>query len=504
MAMAMEMALKDSYRVWLNDRQSVTPRRAEIRVAADLYGAVAGSSIWAQTLRIGDQVGGSVTIGMPSILTNPWNPPDGSNWIYDAALYRAIGEFGTVSDPFTGLARPLRVERAEVQVAEGTPMNKTLDWVELEFVPEIVVPEDAWAAWDAAEQRFLTVAEVYTDTLTAVRKSTVYYPADMYETVTWHDGSPISAGDFVMAMILAFDRGNAESPIYDPAKTPALNSFLSSFRGVRIVSQDPLVIETYSNLFSPDVENSVTTWFPAYDRGSGAWHNLTPGLMAEEAGLSAFSSAKADSLEVDQLNYISGPMVAVLKEQLDAAAAEGYIPYAATLGEFISADEIALRYENLTEWHRRRGHFWLGTGVFYLERAFPVEGTVILQRYSNHPDMADRWAGFSSPKIAEVEVDGPGRITIGSEAVYDIFITFQGEPYETEDIVEVKYLLFDATGAVAASGNAEVVEDGLWEVVLSSDVTAELAEGSNRLEIVVISFRVAVPAFDSIQFVTAP
>jgi peptide/nickel transport system substrate-binding protein len=504
MAMAMEMALKDSYRVWLNDRQSVTPRRAEIRVASDLYGAIAGSWIWAQTLRIGDEIGGSVTIAMPSILTNPWNPPDGSNWIYDAALYRGIGEQGTVPDPFTGLQRPLRIERAEVQVVEGTPMNQTLDWVTLEFVPEIVVPEDAWAAWDAVEQRFLTVAEVYTDTLTAVRKSTVYYPADMFETVTWHDGSPLSLGDFAMAMILTFDRGNADSPIYDPAKAPALNSFLSSFRGVRIVSQDPLIIEHYGTNFSPDAENSVTTWFPAYVQGSGAWHNMTLGIMAEEAGLSAFTSAKADTLEVDQLNFISGPMVQVMKDQLDAAAAEGYIPYAATLGEFISAEEIALRYENLTEWHRRRGHFWLGTGVFYLERAFPVEGTVILQRYSDHPDMADKWAGFSSPKIAEVEVDGPGRITIGSEAVYDIFVTFRGEPYETEDLIEVKYLLFDATGAVAASGNAEVVEDGLWEVVLSSDVTAELAEGSNRLEIVVISFRVAVPAFDSIQFVTAP
>jgi peptide/nickel transport system substrate-binding protein len=119
-----------------------------------------------------------------------------------------------------------------------------------------------------------------------------------------------------------------------------------------------------------------------------------------------------------------------MKEQLDAAAAEGYIPYAATLGQFVSAEEIALRYENLTEWHRRRGHFWVGTGPFFLERAFPVEGTVIIQRNINYPDMATKWAGFSAPAIAVVEVDGPGRVTIGSEAVYDVFITFQDEPYD--------------------------------------------------------------------------
>jgi hypothetical protein len=34
--------------------------------------------------------------------------------------------------------------------------------------------------------------------------------------------------------------------------------------------------------------------------------------MAEEAELSAFTSAKATTLEVDQLNYVAGPMIAVL------------------------------------------------------------------------------------------------------------------------------------------------------------------------------------------------
>jgi hypothetical protein len=64
----------------------------------------------------------------------------------------------------------------------------------------------------------------------------------------------------------------------------------------------------------------------------------------------------------------------------------------------------------------------------------------------------------------------------------------------TDDIVEVKYLLFDATGALAAVGEAVEVEEGLWEVVLSSDITGALAEGSNRLEIVVIPTAWPCPA----------
>jgi hypothetical protein len=66
----------------------------------------------------------------------------------------------TVPDPYTGLALPLPVDRAEVVVQEGLPVFKTLDWVDLSFEPEIVVPADAWADWDAAAQQFITVAEM--------------------------------------------------------------------------------------------------------------------------------------------------------------------------------------------------------------------------------------------------------------------------------------------------------------------------------------------------------
>lgn len=504
-ATAMDLALEDSVRIFLVDRTSITPRRAEISVAADLYGGISGSRLWPFTLRRGNDVGGSVTVAMPSILTGPWNPLDGTNWIYDAMLYRGIGDLGVIPDPFTGLNRPQRIERGELFIQEGLPVGRTLDWVDLQFVEENVVPDDAWVDWDPIEQRFLTAGEVYTETVTSLSKSVAYYPADFFETVTWHDGSPISLGDFVMSMILTFDRGYEDSPYYDESKTAALNAFKSSFRGMRVISTDPLVIEHYTDNYQLDAENGVTTWFPFYGFGSGAWHNLAIGLEADRNGLATFTSSKATTLEVDQLSYIGGPTVEILREQLGIAAEAGFLPYAPTMSEFVTADEIALRYENLQEWDRRRGHFWLGTGPFFLQRAFPVEGTVILERFDAFPDSADKWAGFSAPAIAAVELDGPGRVTIGEEAVYDVFVSLpDGEAYPAADVSEVKYLLFDATGTLAATGVADNVADGLWEVVLDADTTGALAEGSNRLEVVVISTRVALPSSDSLEFITAP
>ncbi|MFP4393899.1 MAG: ABC transporter substrate-binding protein [Anaerolineales bacterium] len=504
MAEALELAMKDSVRIWLNDSATITPKRKEVSVAADLYGGVSGAWLWPVTIQREGEVGGAMNIAMPSILSEPWNPLDGSNWIYDMMLIRATGEMGYVPDPYTGLWWPRRFERAEVVVEEGLPVFKSLDWVDLEFAAEITVPDDAWVDWDAEEQRFLTAGEVYTETETALRKSTVYYPDDLYDTVKWHDGSSFSIADVIMAMIVTFDRAKEASPVYDEAIVPDFNSFLSSFRGMRIISEDPLVIEHYSDYYAMDAEQSINSWWPYFDQGQASWHMLALGLMAEEKLEAAFTSGKADANEIEWLSYIAGPTVDILKAQLDEALEESTIPYEPTLGQYMTADEAQARFENYAEWFRRRGHFWIGTGPFYLERAFPVEGTVVLQRNREYPDMADRWMGFAEPPIATVELDGPGRVTIGEEAAYEVFVTFEDTPYPIDDINNVKYLVFDAEGSVAHVGEAEAVEDGLWEFALDADVTGDLEAGSNRLEVVVVSERVAVPSFDSLTFVTAP
>ena len=502
LARALELSMQDNIRMFLIDRVSVSPKRTEVAVAADLYAGMAGSNMWPYTLRRDGQVGGSMTLAMPSILTEPWNAIAGSNWIYDMSLIRATADMGTLPNPYTGLALPSRAERAEVVIQEGLPVGVTLDWVDLSFAPEIVVPDDAWADWDPVEQRFLTAAEVYTETQTVNRKSVVYYPADMFDTVAWHDGSPLSVGDFVIGMILQFDRGKEDSPIFDAAAVPALRSFMSAFRGVRVVSESPLVIETYSDLFYLDAEQSVSTWWPYYAQGQGSWHALALGIMADAAGEAVFSQAKESELEVDRLNYIAGETVAILKANLDAAIETGYIPYEPTLGQFVSADEATARYGNLATWHNRTGHFWIGTGPWQLQRAFPVEGTVILQRNPNYPDMADKWLRFSAPMLADIDIDGPDRVTIGDEAAYDLYITFQGQPYLIDDVLNVNFLVYDATGTLVYVGEAEAIEDGLWEAVLDGDVTGDLTAGSNRLEIVVVSKTVALPSFESITFVT--
>ena len=508
---ALRLSMEEGTHIWAVDEASFAPRISDLSVASDLAGGAQGSNIWGQTIRFNDKEGGSARIAQPGILVEPWNPISGSNWIYDSMPQRATSDNGVIADPFTGLAWPQRLERAEVTVKEGLPVSKTLDWVSLDSAPEIQVPSDAWVDWDAANQKFITAGEKFPDGLTANTRTIVYYPDNLYDTVKWQDGSPLSPADFVMSMIQVFDQAKPESAIYDEATVGATEGYLSHFKGVRIASTSPLVIETYDDAYQLDAETIVSnfslypnpTWWPQYAFGEGAWHTIALGILAETNKELAFSTDKAGANSVEWTSFISGPSLEILRKYLDQAKGESYIPYAPTLGEYVTAEEAATRYDDLDAFYGEHNHFWVNTGPFVLDKVFSVEGTLTLKRNADYPDMADKWSRFSEPKIATAEVDGSGQVQIGSEATFDAFVSFKGEPYASADISEVKYLLFNANGELVASGAAEANGEGQYLVTLGADVTSKLEAGSNKLEVIVVPSVVSIPSFASFEFVTS-
>ena len=505
-AEALRLSLQDSVRVWLVDQKAFSPYRAGVQVTSDLAGGIQGSQMQAFTLRFADQEGGDIKYAMSDMLVEPWNPIGGSNWVYDTAPKRFINDYSIVADPYTGLSWPERIESATVEVQEGLPVGKTLDWVDLKFVSEIKVPADALVDWDAENQVFISVGEKFPDGITAKRKTTVTYPADFFEKTKWHDGSNFSVADFVMFWIMQFDPSKEASKIYDEAGVSALETFLADFKGFRITSTDPFVIEYYSDVYALDAElnvTNITTAWPEYGYGNASWDMIALGNLAEENGELAYTADKADVNGVEWMSFVDGPSLEVLSKYLDQAASESYIPYAPTLSQYITADEAAARYANLKQWYADHGHYWIGTGPYMLDKVFSVEKTLTLVHNPDFQDVADRWAGFVAPKIAEVEVDGEGRVTIGGEATFDVFVNYEGAVYPADEIQEVKYLLFDATGALVSVGQAEAVADGQYVVKLGADVTSKLAEGSNKLEVVVVSKLVSIPTFVAFQFVTA-
>jgi peptide/nickel transport system substrate-binding protein len=235
--------------------------------------------------------------------------------------------------------------------------------------------------------------------------------------------------------------------------------------------------------------------------GDNSWQVLAVSNMAEAAGELAYTQDKADNLQVENTSWVGGPSLEVLVKYLDQAASESLIPYEPTLGEFITKEEADLRYANLKAWYEAHGHFWVGTGPYYLDQVFTTEKSAVLKNFTDYVDLADRWAQFSEPKRATLVLDGPGQVTSGQEATFDVTINFKEQPYLQSDIRAVKYILYDATGAVVTVGDATAVADGQYQIVLSADDTAKLPTGAARLEVAVVPIPVAIPSFTSFDFV---
>lgn len=352
-----------------------------------------------------------------------------------------------------------------------------------------------------------TVSLAGRDYTTAKVKTLVYYPANLFEIVKWHDGSNLSVADFMMGMIMNFDRAKAKSAIYDPDQAvPGFESFLSSFKGFKIASTQPLVVEVYSNVYAQDAELNITTLWPGptiYQYGEAGWHQIAISNLAEENNELAYSREKADIKKVESTNYIGGPSLEILAKYLDKAETEGYVPYAATLGQYITADEAKARYANLKKFYTDHGHFWLGTGPYFLDKVFLTEQSVVLKNNPDFPDAADRWAIFGEPKIASVLLDGAGQVKIGAEATFDVSVTFKDQPYPSAEIKGVKYLVYNAKNEVVSVGEATLVSDGQYKIVIPADVTSKLEAGANRIEVAVVPLPVNIPTFVSFDFVTA-
>jgi len=385
--------------IWLVDRNTFSPARANLYTAADLAGGPHGSHIWAHTLQFQKdgvpQMGGRVRVATPGLFTEPWNPIAGSNWVFDMTPIRATGDAGTFPDTQTGLVWPNQFERAELYIRSGLPVEKNpaSDWLTLQFVPSITVPADAWADWDAAAQRFITVGERFPGGVTdARRKSVVYYSKDAFERKL-HDGSTLSVGDFIMGIILSFDRAKPESAIFDEAAVAGFNSMMAHLRGVRVITDHPtypLIIETYSSLFTLDAEIGVSTWFPYYAQGPGFWHVLAVAIMAEANRELAFSATKSRTLGVEWTNLIGGPSLPILAKHLDEMLLTGVIPYAGVLGKFITQGEVAERMGNLFTWYTAKGHMWVGNGPFFLDRFDLVAKNMLLTRFADYAFTGER------------------------------------------------------------------------------------------------------------------
>jgi peptide/nickel transport system substrate-binding protein len=408
--------MENAVRLFLIDRSSFSAFRKGLNLAADASGGIYGSWMWAYTLHWQDLAGdpdpandATVRIAMTDILTQPWNPVAGTNWVYDMFPIRATGDAGHGVDTNDGIRWPGVFEKADVVAATGLPIGLQYpdppeNWLTLTFDSDpITAADEAWVSWNVTSKTPITVAEKVAAnpewSPVAQRMSRTYYPLGTFG-IDIHDGSELSLADFLYGYIIPFERGQEGGMIYDTAYTSAYNAFVSGFKGVKFITDDPnydLIVEYWSNVWNLDAEYCVTHMYPVYSQGPGMWHTLALAILGEDNNECAFSQAKA----VDPIvwtNFI-GTGKEILATHMAAVIADTEdVPFEAfieaeytarTLGSF--ATEISTRMTNLNTWYGTHDHFWVATGPMYADAFTFTPKSIVLKKFPTYHSSADKW-----------------------------------------------------------------------------------------------------------------
>jgi peptide/nickel transport system substrate-binding protein len=470
-----------------------------------------------------DDVDGSPVVGGDMVAANrehlvaPINPVDGAMWTYDLAFVRPTQDLPVYTHPHTGIPVPHMLEKADVVVLAGRPVilasqTEKDGWCTLQFADAIGVPGEAWGDWDPSNEVFVPIREIYPDGVAdCVSKTTLTYPDWLLDgTVVWHDGSPLTLADLVCGLIVGFpfDAAFPESEVYDPYRATDYNVRMSSFRGLRIASEEPLVVEVYSSairLYAETIAAEHASLLWPISRGgtfTPAWHQFAVGYVTEARGLGTFGASKAAELGIDQISYVAGEQLTILLGQLETM--NGFTPFAPTLGRYLAPGEADERFDNLGAFAEEHGHLWIGTGPMYLDQVDTLAGITVLRNNPSYFLETGHYVdhGFDNIAIPEVSASGPSAVRVGDEASFEIAITIGDEPCPQEHIREVVYILVDASGQVALEGLGQVISDGLAVVMIPEEDSATLAVGGNLLEIAVVVDTVVLPGSASVTFAT--
>ncbi len=510
MAQAAELSLKDSVRVWLVDQVIPYVYRNEIQVASDLASGLFANAISSRTIRYVGTVGGTVKAAAREVLVDPWNWIAGTNWAMDANIILPTVDSEYINNPYTGLPMANRVVSATVDVLEGTQTTSSSSWLTLNFVNNIQVPTDAWYEWDSANKQVIYAPAG----LTASAKVTVNY-GNVLGNVKYHDGSVMSLADWVLTWALDFERNDPNSVFYDESSEPNFEMYKTLFKGWKIVSQNPLVIEVYLDYQALDAElifsRAVTltqidspTWGLGQFWPSMPWEARAIGMLAEEKGLIAFSADKASKNGVEWMSYIGGPSLAILNNMLTEALATGYLPFQQFARNYVTAQEATQRYTNLQNWYAQHGHFWVANGPFYLDTVDFTGHVAVIKAFRDYTYKADRWSYLASPPIPESTVQVPTSVVPGMEAQFVLSLTRQGAAYPNDRIEFVKYVIVDSKGATKASGSATATAAGRWTISLTGTETAGILPGTYTLVTIALSKDVAIPGIERTPFVVIP
>ncbi len=423
-----------SFRIWLADELSFYPYSYETELSNSDTTVTDLDYATVYTMKLPDTWGGELAWGSLSLLNEAVNPVNGSTSVSEQQYLNFTQLPLLYEDTDSGTVNPFLVESAEIVYLNGLNIVDDSEWIDITTTDEIAVPNDAIISWDEEEGSAIYADDDYMhdavglatawlatyererprdrnkiadqqdviDALQAIRDRgyltcnamyRVTYSDDIYN-LTWHDGSSFSVADIVMAHITKTQLMDKKSSLYDEFYAQIHESELDGFKGFKVVSEKPLVIEYYTDSYSHLASETVKPLWVDYGTGQQSWAMAAVANTAAMDAEATYSEEMSAYYGSEFLDYLNSESLETLIDNLELYRGSGYIPYAELLSQYLTPTEALQQYKNILAFYKSYGHLSIGLGPYMITNVDALTPSLTLSAYTAFPIKADDLAKF--------------------------------------------------------------------------------------------------------------
>jgi peptide/nickel transport system substrate-binding protein len=274
-------------------------------------------------------------------------------------------------------------------------------------------------------------------------------------------------------------------PTFDPEYTSRMELGLPYFKGIRFISENDDIVESYLDQWHYDNKEIAAS--------AGVWAQEPWEITAatERLVLSnalSFSKSQSTTKNAEWLSLIIPAHANLIKNELLKMKNENFIP--TPLRGIVNLEEAKKRYEASINWIEKHNHAVISNGAFYLDKYNPSGRTIDIKVFndSSYPFERNYWSNFENPKTIEVaSVNFSKFIKIGEEKIYEFQILVDNIPMNKSmsSSITAEFFLIDYNGNIISQGKAFSIpnQEGYFQITLSKEETDKIPLGPVMLKL---------------------
>ena len=458
---ATRMGIEESVRIFLV--KNIDPYAVSSSVTGLVNDFGAGITSKYSLLNAKSERDNSLKVGVKQIYQGAWNTIGGFSDAYSINIYSNIADNPTLRHPFTG----------EVISMRNQILNSTMNGPDerIPIHPDTII-WNSTLGWVPVEKNSTSLSKVTYKILYS----------------NWHNGIPMDKSDLLYSLYFMYEWGTNSGdtdPTFDPEYTSRMELGLPYFKGIRFISENDDIVESYLDQWHYDNKEIAAS--------AGVWAQEPWEITAatERLVLSnalSFSKSQSTTKNAEWLSLIIPAHANLIKNELLKMKNENFIP--TPLKGIVNLEEAKKRYEASINWIEKHNHAVISNGAFYLDKYNPSGRTIDIKVFndSSYPFQRNYWSNFENPKTIQVaSVNFSKFIKIGEEKIYEFQILVDNIPMNKSmsSSITAEFFLIDYNGNIISQGKAFPIpnQEGYFQITLSKEETDKIPLGPVTLKL---------------------